>query len=504
MYDEYDVYEEEFDDFYDEELEAILEDYRKKQLMEHLIGPGVSFCVHVVMLLLLCFCVTASVQERPVEVEVVMEELKIKEPPPPPPDIKLEDIEPEENVATDVPAMETPDIPSETVDVALESFNDEAPETDDQMDMEAVLDVVPHPTPLKMAGLYGGRTNSGRAGAVRSYGGTRKGQNAVLRALKWLQKVQLENGSWENQPAHSGLALLCFLAYGATPLDETFGETVQKSMQWLCNNMPDGKQFGGRAYSHGIATYAIAEAYGMTHIPFLKDAMENGIDVIVKGQQPGGGYNYRYQKGERWDVSVAGWQYQALKAAYVSGTSNPGVYPAITKSKQFLKNTAYRNYQFAYSGGKWNHPNMTGVGVVCLQLLGDPNCKEVSGGMQTIMGKRLDGYRWENAPKCLYGWYYDTQAAFQYGMVNRGAWSQWQKKFEPTLVSNQHQEGYWLVKSGHGNGADLKGKVFSTTLCCLQLEVYYRYLPTFKFSKEFGEVVNGDIAEIDDTQLIIE
>jgi hypothetical protein len=208
----------------DLELEEILEDYRRKQMVETLIGPGVSFCVHVTMLLLLCFCVTATVPNVPDAIEVTMEEVKIKEPPPPPEIPELDKIEPEE-MADAAPTMETPDIPSETVDVALESFNDEAPETDDDMETEAVLDVVPHPTPLKLAGLYGGRTNGGRAGAVQRYGGSRKGQNAVLRALRWLQKVQKDDGSWENQPAHTGLALMCFLAYGATPMDETFGRS---------------------------------------------------------------------------------------------------------------------------------------------------------------------------------------------------------------------------------------------------------------------------------------
>lgn len=492
-----------YEDFIDEELEAILEDYRKRQMMETLIGPGVSFCVHVVVLLLLCFCVTARIQNSPEAIIVIMEEVVIKEPPPQPPEIKFEDIVPEENVTNEAPKMETPDIPSETPDIALENFNDEAPQTDDNMEMEAVLDVIPHPTRLKISGLYGGRSNNGKAGAVRTHGGTKQGQDAVLRALKWLQKVQSDNGSWENQPTHTGLALLCFLAYGSTPLDGTFGETVQKAMQWLANGMPDGKQWN-RAYSHGIATYAIAEAYGMTHIPFLKDAMERGIDVIIKGQQHGGGFNYRYEKGERWDVSVSGWQFQALKAAYISGSSNPDIYPAINKSKQFLKNSTYKDYKFAYSNGKFNHPNMTGIGVVSLQLLGDPNCKEVSGAMQTIMGSRLDGYKWVNAGKNLYGWYYDTQAVFQYGMVNKEAWNQWRPVFEKELVSNQHQEGYWLVPTGHGNGSDLKGKVFSTTLCCLQLEVYYRYLPTFQISKEFGESVKADIGNIDETKLIIQ
>jgi hypothetical protein len=35
-------------------------------------------------------------------------------------------------------------------------------------------------------------------------------------------------------------------------------------------------------------------------------------------------------------------------------------------------------------------------------------------------------------------------------------------------------------KLGHWEGGDHGAKVYTTTLCTLMLEVYYRYLPTFK------------------------
>ena len=377
--------------------------------------------------------------------------------------------------------------PAETEDeLAAEDVSDEAPQAEDNSEFEEQLAVQPTLAPLTLSSLYAGRSAAGRAATVKKFGGSRAGQEAVLRALRWLQTVQQDDGSWLGDPAFTGLALLCFLAHGDNPRSEEFGGTVQTSIQWLAERMPStGKTFpGGKgAYSHGIITYALAEAYDLTQIRFLKRAMEDGLDVLLKGQQPGGGYDYAYQKGDRWDLSVAGWQMQALKAGYIAGASNKGLHEAIEKSILFTKST-YKNDRFGYSApgtGK----NMTGVGVVCLQLLGHKKAKEVGRAIDnTIMTSRLKGYEHarttfkEEAEHNLHGWYYDTQATFNAGSAD---WRKWQRLFEPVLINNQHKEGYWDVEIHRKTG--VAGKVFSTTLCCLQLEVYYRYLQCFDLDK---------------------
>ena len=502
------------DEGYDEELQdvdvaAILAAYRAKKMREHMVGPGVSFVFHIIILLCLAFFVKAKhvVEEPPIE--VVVEEVEIVELEEP----QIEEIEDvvEEEFTDTAPSLEVEaPTPTETTDAALEDVSDEAPESDDDMEMEEVLDIAPISTPLKLAGLYGGRSAAGRSGQVRRFGGSAAGQDAVLRALRWLKKVQSDNGSWENHTALTGLALLCFLAHGDTPLSEEFGLTVQKAMQWLAAAMPaDGtgmKGNHGGVYQHGIATYALAEAYGMTQIPFLKTAMENGLSVIVKGQQKGGGWNYSYDDKGRWDLSVAAWQMQALKAGYVAGADVPGMNEAIKKAIRFTKST-YKGYKFGYSS-PGSSDNLTGAGVVALQLLGAKDAKEALGGTEYVMDKRLAKYeaarnKWGQEAKNLYGYYYDTQAAFQ---AQGAQWKAWRKVFEPVLIQNQHKDGYWAMEGGHGPGTPLGEDVYHTTLCCLQLEVYYRYLPSFQLSKggSGGGGKKVSLLDDDDTDLIIE
>ena len=206
------------EDLTDAEVAAILAQYRAQQLRQHMIGPAISAVFHVALLLLLSFYVVAK--QRPIEqaVEVTTEPLEIKEPE----EKVIEEIEEvQEEMADEAPQMEVPVNPTtEVADSAMEDVSDEAPQTDDNLDMEEVLDVVNNPTPLKLPGLYGGRSAAGRAGAARRYGAGKAGQDAVLKALRWLAKVQQEDGSWNGLPADSGLALMCFLAHGETPLSE--------------------------------------------------------------------------------------------------------------------------------------------------------------------------------------------------------------------------------------------------------------------------------------------
>ena len=128
----------------------------------------------------------------------------------------------------------------ETIDAALEDVSDEAPSTEDDSAVEAVSDVTVSPSAFASPSVFGGRSAAGRASSVSKFGGTRVGQEKLLKALYWLKKVQNPNGSWAQgvgtMQAMTGLALLTFLAHGETPTSKEFGTTVRKAMEWLSND----------------------------------------------------------------------------------------------------------------------------------------------------------------------------------------------------------------------------------------------------------------------------
>ena len=111
---------------------------------------------------------------------------------------------------------------------------------------------------------------SDRLQRLAENGGNEACEDAVLKALRWLQKNQHKNGSFgSGKPvAMTGLALLAYLGHCETPLSEEFGDTVTKAMVYLVdNNMKqNGKSASDLAdkhwpYEHSIAMYALSEAY---------------------------------------------------------------------------------------------------------------------------------------------------------------------------------------------------------------------------------------------------
>ena len=485
--------EESYDDGYltEEEIFAIQEEYRRKRLIESLIGPVISTVFHVVLIIILAIFITDTVKEPVAEIEVVMEEVEEVEIEPPP----VEQPEPEEIEETDTtnPVLTTVAVENvDTNDQALEDTNDEAPSTDDNMADQAVSDVVVSPSAFASPSVYGGRSAAGRASAVARFGGNKVGQNRLLKALWWLKKVQKPDGSWGTaaKPAYTGLALLTFLAHGETPTSKHFGTTVKKAMQWLASSKTDTKS--SHAYPHAIKTYALAEAYAMTGVSLLEDAMNKSVRILIDGQQDGGCYDYNYKKNQgRQDLSFAGWNYQALKAAYGAGCEEKGLQEAIYKAIEWLKNNTDGDAQFPYSTkdnepstGKAKH-TMRAVGVLCLQLFGEGNAPEIRDDLKEIATTDLNNLNWNQAPKqSLYGWYYATQAMFQAGGAK---WRPWNRKFQKEVGDNQHPEGYWAWPGGiNAPGDDITQKVYATTLCALMLTVYYRYLPSSK-----GAIGNG-------------
>lgn len=440
--------------------------------LQRVFGPGTVSVSIMVILLLAMILIKTTGDSAPPELEVTMmdpETTELEE------IVEEKIIEPEETLES----LEPSDEMSEVNDVVTEaqSFGDES--TDDLV--PAAADIIKSPLVLK--GLYGNRSAGGRSAAAGKYGGGGAGGalTAVLKALRWLKANQNEDGSWtgaDARTAMTGLALLCYMAHGETPASDEFGPTVEKAIRYLLYaQAPNGrfKSCGNNyVYGHAIATYGLAETYGMTKIVMVKDPVGKGLQVIIDGQQPGGAWDYEYAKGTRRDLSVSAWQIQALKAAKMAGIENEALEPAIEKAMLGLKSFSAGQGYLSYGEKPDPSPTLTGAGVLCMQLLGkaaDPLARDGINALQNMEP------RWEDAPhNNTYAWYYITQANFQNG---GGQWEKWNKQMLPMLVKNQSSDGHW-----DRAGTLESCPVYDTTLCCLCLEVYYRYLPTFERVEE--------------------
>jgi hypothetical protein len=174
------------------------------------------------------------------------------------------------------------------------------------------------------------------------------------------------------------------------------------------------------------------------------------------------------------DTSVSGWQMQALKVAKMSGLEFKGIDAAMDKAMENMMRVRGPKGGFGYREAQ-DKLSLSGVGVLAMQMWDPKKFKnEIDMGVEFILDSHPGKHEKPHFNK--YGWYYHTQACFQAGGK---AWRDWNSYFQDEVVDHQNPDGSWTDwgHAGHGpDAASVEGKVYTTTLCVLMLEIYYRYL----------------------------
>jgi hypothetical protein len=363
--------------------------------------------------------------------------------------------------------------------------------------------------------LAGRVSGNSRGMAVTRYGGSDGSEAAVLKGLRWLKQNQnvggKNPGSWGSQyhAAMTGLALLAFLGHGETHDSEEFQQAVREGLNYLASvaeqSRKDGAGYMGTArfeYQHPIAAYAICEDYALTRYGGLQTMAETAVSLVVRAQRPDGSWDYDYNTGPggvynlkhrpSGDSSIAAWNVQALVAAKNAGLQVPGLNEALARSRQWFHSIYYQQEKrFGYAVPDRGHSDaLDGIGILCLQLLGDGHCAEVQ---QTLPGalNTETRFRMANA-NSTYAWYSVTQAMFHAG---GRWWADWNARLRDQIVENQNPEGWWPMPGAAAWQDNMTArkvigkdtKVYHTTLMCLALEVYYRFLPTYSITSTVAQ-----------------
>lgn len=342
-----------------------------------------------------------------------------------------------------------------------------------------------------------------RSQKMRENGGNEECEAAVKKSLKWLKEKQNPDGSWgeSHKGGMTGLALLAFLGHCETPESPVYGETVLKGLTYLMelgqkNKAPFDGIYSTKpsvissTYEHGIAAYAMGEMYsfsklGTKPIPGLRESFERAAAIIIEKQNERGSWGYKdgigYDPYGRDDLSVTGWQYQALKAAKHTNLKIPGLPGAIKKVEKYLESTQTADGGFGNPDrtAHYNQWNLTGAALLGLQTLGVGNAGKINKGIRWLVDElEKEPLNW-NSDCYLYTWYYNTQALFQKGGE---PWKKWNDQFQKLILENQNEDGSYKVEgvgevAAAGTGAAGGDKdIYRVTLCTLMLEVYYRYL----------------------------
>ncbi len=332
-------------------------------------------------------------------------------------------------------------------------------------------------------------SQSERMERLKEAGGNEKCEKAVVKALDFLQETQNGDGSWDDkyQPAMTGLALLAYLGHCETPKSPRYGDTVLRAITYLVDvgMKNDGKLTTDSSnkhwsYEHAVCTYALGEAYTFCkelriNVPNLEKVVKEAGQLIVDKQGPNGGWGYGY-KGDG-DLSIIGWQLQALKAVDNSGIKLKNLKQCIDKALTRLEKHQTPDGGFNYStngSGPKNattgYRNLTGVGVLCLQIWGKGKSKAALKGVEYI--SQNSKFAFNERHSDIYGHYYDAQA-----MINHGGreWDQYNDMIRDELLKNQERDGSWKMPK---MAPSIKTPTYRTTLITLTLEVYYRFLPS--------------------------
>ena len=247
----------------DEELFAVLNEYRRRQTKQHMIGPCVSFVMHVLGLLLLSFLIVSKPRPKQVVVEIQTRELEIKDP------VKeieqeIEEVKELTEEVEQAPATPMPELNAPVQEMAMEDVSDEAPETEDMdaPDMSEVLDIKVNVTPLKISGILGGRRSAGRTGG----GAPGAANGAVDGALKWLAFKQLPDGRWPNGAhpnAVQAAATLAFLGRAHTTSSGTYRNVVKKSIYNFIGRTRKDGSLGNHGHATPFVAMAMCDAFAM-------------------------------------------------------------------------------------------------------------------------------------------------------------------------------------------------------------------------------------------------
>jgi len=497
----------------------------------------ISGAFHALLIMLLALISMAVLRSGEKEI-VIVTNLEKR------PEVKPEEKQKERDVfnnpapveVTDAVSEQTPIVTHEEVEISdhVETANEsDAGETRGE---DGISDVLLGGTGTSAAigvgggggGAFGRPTGAGgRMRRAIKGGGGKATESAVDKALEWLARHQEQDGHWDvvkyeakvegrvtggrGDVACTGFALLAFLGAGHTEKVGKYKDNVKRAQDWLCKQLEnnekgagEGRWFnsGGSNYVQGAGALALAEAAGMSRNPELKKWAQKAIDGVVAGQIKVGQSEYHAwdydPRGHTNDTSVTGWNIMALKSAKVAGLHvDPAAFEGAMRwinSGQDLRNAPkghdaeyWEGGMMTYRGQVGQAPNpknmaMTSAAALTRLFVGGEKASDPGvAGPCNLMKKA------ENLPMAneghfnLYYWYYGTLVMFQKGGDH---WKAWNEAMRQVLPATQRKDGdfdgSWNPYFGEPQGHIYGGRVMSTALGALCLEVYYRYLPIYK------------------------
>jgi len=309
---------------------------------------------------------------------------------------------------------------------------------------------------------------------------TKETDKAITEGLAWLARTQNADGSfgtgtYRGNIAVTSLAGLAFMSSGSSPGRGPYGAQIDKALAYVMDNTsPSGfiavaaSSTHGPMYSHGFGTLFLAEAYGMTHRPEIREKLQKAVRLIVDSQNIEGGWRYQPRRLDA-DLSVTICQINALRAARNAGLFVPK--QTVDACIHYVKQAQNHDGGFRYQlqGGTTSEFPRSAAGVVALQSAGEYDSKEVRDGIAYLrqFGPGLRPTRRNS--HYFYGQYYAAQAMWLKG---EDAWAQWYPAIRNELLIRQSTTGYWIDNTVCNE--------YGTAMALIILQIPNNFLPIFQ------------------------
>jgi uncharacterized protein YfaS (alpha-2-macroglobulin family) len=228
-------------------------------------------------------------------------------------------------------------------------------------------------------------------------------------------------------------------------------------------------------YEHGLATLALSEMWGMARDPedddAIQEALEKAVDVILRSQNPGGGWRYQPQADGGEDTSCTQTVFHALASARQAGIVVPNETIAkVVKYLETAQDATTGGFTYTPRGNKNVTPACTAGGAYIAQLAGQRDTEMVNAALRHLKQQSPDiitgGGRYY-----YYTHYYAIQAMVQAGDEE---YAEWYPLIRDALITRQSEKGAW--DKGSRNG----GSSYTTPMAIIILATPHRYIPIYQ------------------------
>lgn len=359
---------------------------------------------------------------------------------------------------------------------------------------------------LAGAGAFGlGRASGQESARPRSEAGFEELDDetraAIEHGVDWLARNQIGgSGRWPSNPTRyqmsvTALAGLALLAHGDTPDSGVHARAVRKAVEWVLDSqVKDGKwrglifdqpiEYDERGspkrveadrpmHGHGFALLFLAEAYGQTREPRLRQRLHEGIAEACRltersSSREGGWFYHPFDARDEGSVTIT--QIQGLRSARDAGVAvDKGT---IDRAVDYIKRSQSKEHggvRYMLNWGDYS-PALTAAGISVLHGAGEYHGKEIEKGYEYLRQHLSTNPSDKTNRFFFYTQLYAAQAMFQRGGAE---WQGYFPRIRRELLDLRKGSSSWDDPGGIG-------RAYGTASALLILQIPLRYLPIFQ------------------------